>query len=62
MDAATLSLSPPTERDRKRWMGYVKEWTSLSMPELLTMASRKKKTGRESLLSRPSCPPDEVVN
>ena len=43
MDAATLSLSPPTERDRKRWMGYVKEWTSLSMPELLTMASRKKK-------------------
>ena len=25
MDAATLSLSPPTERDRKRWIGNVKE-------------------------------------
>ena len=49
-------------RQRKYLMDNVKEWTSLFMPELLTMASRrKKKSGRGSLLNRLSCPPDDQI-
>ena len=40
-------------RQRKCCMDKVKERISLPMPELLTMASRKKKTGSRSLLNRP---------
>ena len=38
-------------------MGNMKESTSLPVPELLTMASRRKDGGRGSLLNRPTCPP-----
>ena len=40
-------------------MDNVKERTSLLMPELLTVAFCKKKTGRGSLLNRLSCPLDD---
>ena len=47
-------------RHRKCWMD-IKEWTALSMPELLTMACSPwppaRKTWRGSLLNHPSCPP-----
>ena len=47
--------------ERKCWTDNVKEWTSLSMPELLTMASRrkdrKKISDESSLLSLPPHPP-----
>ena len=46
-------------RQRKSWMDKIKEWTSLPMPELLKRASCKKKTGKGSLLNRPSSPPDD---
>ena len=48
-------------RQRKCWMDNIKEWTYLPMPELLTKASCRKKTGRESLLNRPSYPPDDPI-
>ena len=56
------SLRTPLEGGRRRgqqrkcWMDNIKEWTSLPMPELLTTASCREKTGRGSLLNRPSCP------
>ena len=38
----------------------IKEWTSLPLPELLTMAAcRGKKTGTGPVLNRSSCPPDD---
>ena len=37
---------------RKCWMDNVMEWTSLPMPEMVTMASAEEKTERGSLLSR----------
>ena len=39
----TLDAGRRCGRQSKCWMGNVKEWTSESMPELLTMATRKKK-------------------
>ena len=37
----------------------IKEWTSLSVPEL--QWSPAEKTGRSSLLNRPSCPHDDPI-
>ena len=53
----------PVGRSAKEMLDdNVKTWTSLLMSQLLTMASRKKKkTGRGSLLNRPSCPPDDPI-
>ena len=48
-------------RHRKCWMDNIKQWTSLPMPELLTRAYCKKKSGRGSLRNRPSCPPDDPI-
>ena len=42
---------------RKCWMDNVKDWTSLSMPELLTMASHRKDWKRIS--TDPPCPPHQ---
>ena len=44
-------------RQRKCWMDNTKEQTSLPIPEMLTTASCRKKTGRGSVLNRPSCSP-----
>ena len=41
-------------------MDNVTEWTSLLMPELLIMASRRI-AGREAVLDCPSCPPDDRI-
>ena len=57
----TLEGRQQCEWQRKCWMNNIKEWTSLSIPELLTMASgqtKTKKEGKRSLLSWLSCPPD----
>ena len=42
-------------RQRKCWMDNIKDWISLPMPE------PQEKTGRGSLLNRPSCPFDESI-
>ena len=43
-------------RQRKGWMDEVKEWMSSPMPR---DGLPQKKTGRGSLMNRPSCPPDD---
>ena len=51
----TLEGGRHSRRQRKCWMDNCKEWTSLPMLELLTMAfCRKKRTGRRSKLNRTS--------
>ena len=48
-------------QQRKCWMDNIKEWTSLPVPDLLTMASckkKKKKTGRGSSESSLKSSPD----
>ena len=44
-------------RQRKCWLDNVKEWTPLPMPELLTMASRRKDWKRISAESSVMSPP-----
>ena len=47
-------------RQKKYWMDNIKEWTPLSIPEL-PQGPPAEKTGRGSLLNRPSCPPDDPI-
>ena len=52
----TLEVGRRRGRQRKCWMDIIKEWASLPMPELLTMASRRKNWKRisaESFLMSP---------
>ena len=42
-------------------MDNIKEWTSLLMLLQLTMASCSKDVGKEFLLNRLSCPPDDQI-
>ena len=44
-------------RQRKCWMDSIKEWTSLSVPELLTMASCRKRLEEELSSIVPRVPP-----
>ena len=46
----------------KCWMEKVKAWMSLSMSELLMMASRRKKNGRGSLLNHAWCLPNDPIS
>ena len=58
----TLEGGRRCSRQRKCWMDNNKELASLPMPELLTRdLCRKKKTGRGSLLNRPSCTPVDPI-
>ena len=62
----TLEGGRSRGQQRKCWMDNIKEWVSLSMPELLTIAYcqkiERKKKGRGSLLNRPSCTPDDPID
>ena len=53
----TLECGRRHGRQRKWWMNYIKEWTSLPMPELLTGASYRKDWERISAESPFMSPP-----
>ena len=46
--------------NRKYWMNNIKKWMHLPMPELLMMASSRKRNG-SSLLDCPSCPTEDPI-
>ena len=56
----TLEGGQHRGRQRKCWMGNIKEWTSLPLPELLKCPPAEN-SGRGSLLNRPLCPPDNRI-
>ena len=64
----TLEGGRRYSRQRKRWMDNIKEWTSLSMPELLTTAPCRKKRLEGDLCGivrhfpPPPPAPDDVID
>ena len=57
---ATWRMGDAVVRQRKRWMDNVKEWTIMPMPELLTIASRRKDWNRISAETPVMFPDDPI--